>query len=136
VPTPSSFPDWKGQYYANRDLSGSPVLVRNDVDVNFNWGDGSPAPGVPADNFSVRWTRTVDFDSGVYRFLARADDGIRVYVSGDLIIDQWHNGNGEQQYSADQTLTGPHPIVVEYYEATGNALVSFTWTRIQQGPPR
>ena len=63
---------WWGDYFANRTLSGSPALSRYDDAVNFNWGTGSPGSGVPADNFSVRWTRDEWFTGGTYRFTTNA----------------------------------------------------------------
>jgi len=69
------YPDWKGEYFNNPSLQGAPVLVRNDPNVDFNWGTGSPGPGVPADNFSVRWTRTLYFQGGTYHIYAHVDDG-------------------------------------------------------------
>lgn len=62
---------------ADRDLSGSPALVRQDGDIDFDWGNGAPGPGVPADNFSVRWTNTLRLDKGNYRFTVETDDGMR-----------------------------------------------------------
>ena len=83
--------DWTGQYYDNRNLSGSPALTRTDADLRFDWGLGSPAHSLPADAFSVRWTRDVQFSAGTYNFSARSDDGMRMWVDGDLIIDYWRN---------------------------------------------
>jgi hypothetical protein len=59
----TSYPDWRGEYWSNRDLRGSLALVCNDARIKFNWGRGAPAPGLPADNFSARWTRTTSFDA-------------------------------------------------------------------------
>ena len=87
-PTPV-ITEWRGEYYGNVDLAGAPVLVRNDAAVDFDWGANAPAPGVPADRFSVRWTRTLAFAQGPYRFVARADDGIRLYrrrAAGDRCL--------------------------------------------------
>ena len=66
--TPVVISDWRGEYYNNPHLDGAPILVRNDVSVNFDWGSGSPGPGIPADNFSARWSRSVNFPAGTYRF--------------------------------------------------------------------
>ena len=86
---------WKGEYFNNPNLSGVPAMVRNDgvssLNLNFDVVGGSPASacGVPVDNFSARWTRTVNFAEGIYRFAASADNGVRLYVDGYLRIDQW-----------------------------------------------
>ena len=87
------YPDWRGAYFANSNLAGAPVVVRNDPSINFNWGLGSPAPGVPVDRFSVQWTRQQHFDEGTYRFNIETDDGMRVFVDGTLVIDEWREGS-------------------------------------------
>ncbi len=126
TPTPN-ITDWRGEYYGNTDLQGAPLVVRNDTEINFNWGLGSPDPAVPADNFSARWTRTLDFASGTYRFSVQADDGVRVFVDNNLIIDQWHSAT-LQTYTADVNLTaGSHALRVEYYEGILNAYIVFTF---------
>ncbi len=102
-------------------------MVRIDPAIRFNWGFGSPAPGIPADNFSARWNRTVWFDPGHYRFLARVDDGVRVWLNDSLIIDEWRDGS-VRSVSADRTLAGGwHSLRVEYYERSGEAVIDFGW---------
>ncbi|MGC9394895.1 MAG: PA14 domain-containing protein [Anaerolineae bacterium] len=129
------FPDWKGEYWNNTMLSGSPVLVRNDPKIDFNWGPNAPAVGLPADNFSVRWTRELTLTAGVYRFLAVADDGIRISVNGTLILDEWHISAGDRTYHAEVKLgTGTYTIVVEYFEKGGNALVKMGVDRVGDLP--
>ena len=118
---------WQGQYYSNRSLSGRPAWTRQDASINFDWGAGAPAPGLPSDNFSVRWTGTFAFQAGTYRFTATSDDGIRVYVDQRVIIDEWHD-HAARSYSTDLVLAGgPHEIVVEYYEHGGAAVAQLEW---------
>jgi PKD repeat protein len=129
-----NYPDWKAEYYNNPHLSGAPVLVRNDVSVSFDWGAGSPGPGVPVDNFSARWSRSLSFPAGTYRFYVRVDDGARLWVDGNLIIDQWHDG-APTTYSADVTLAdGWHSLRMEYYERSGGALAQLAWERLDYYP--
>jgi hypothetical protein len=133
------YPDWKGEYWPNRDLSGHPALIRNDRGskgnsvLEFDWGTGAPAAGIPADDFSARWTRQITFEPGIYRLQARADDGVRVYVDGRLIVDEWHSYR-DQTYSVDLPLNGVHRIEVQYYERGGDARVRFSWQRIGDLP--
>jgi hypothetical protein len=130
-----AYPDWKGEYWSNRSLSGSRALVRNDEMIDFHWNTGAAATGLPANNFSARWSRQVSFGSGgIYRFYAWADDGIRVYVDGDLVLDEWHDSRGDDVYVVDLTLAGRHELTVEYYERGGDALVKFWWKRIGDLP--
>ena len=128
--TEQRFDDWKGEYFANRDLEGSPILTRNDREIDFRWGTDAPALGVPTDNFSARWSRTVNFDEGTYRFFALADDGVRVFVDGNRIIDGWRNQSGNELYETELELDGDHRVTVEYYEATGGARVTAGYNRV------
>ncbi len=126
VPTSSS---WQGNFYANTTLSGTPVLQRSDSSINFSWGTSSPATSVPSDNFSATWTRTLDFEAGTFRFNATADDGVRVYVDGSLVIDEWHDAKSTT-YSKDVSMTaGTHTLRVDYYEGTGDANINVWWSK-------
>ncbi len=82
---------WYAEYFANRDLSGSPALTRYDDTLHFEWGTGSPGDPVPSDNFSARWTRDEWFETGTYRFSYRSDDGIRIWVGNTLVLDDWRD---------------------------------------------
>lgn len=125
------YPDWKGEYYANTDLSGEPELTRNDPAVSFVWGDEAPARGLPADRFSVRWTRTVILPQGAYRFSAAADDGVRVWVNERPVIDAWRE-SALTTYTGHIWLDeGAHLVRVEYFEAGGGAEAHLSWDRIE-----
>jgi len=115
------------QYFNNMTLSGTPVLERCEAAVNYDWGTASPAPGVNADGFSARWTGQFDFAAGNYTFTATADDGIRVYVDGALLIDKWID-QAVHTFTAAATLSaGTHTVKVEYYEHTGAAVAKVSW---------
>lgn len=126
---------WKAEFWNNTSLSGDPVYVRNDGAIDFDWGEGSPAQGVPRNRFSVRWSQTVNFEAGNYRFSARADDGIRVFVDGTLVMNEWRISAGDGEYRVDVPLAGAHRIVVEYFDETGFALAKFSWKRTGSLPP-
>lgn len=130
--------NWRGEYFNNRTLSGSPALVRDDANVSFNWGSGSPATGINADSFSVRWTRVINLVGGRYRFTATSDDGVRVYVDGQLVVNGW-NDQQPTTFNGERDLTsGDHTIVVEYYDYTGGAQIDFSFnlfTPPQTPPP-
>ncbi len=129
------YADWKAEFWPNRDLSGDPILVRNDTKIDFDWGSDAPAVGVSADNFSVRWSRKLTFDEGTYRFNVTADDGVRVYVDGQRVINEWHDSGGDSHH-VDLNLSGKRKIVVEYYEHGGSALVQFSWDRLSPTPTK
>src|SRR5262245_2868196 len=127
---------WKGEYFNNQTLEGSPTMVRDDTDgagfLSLNFGSGSPhsvcAPA--ADNFSARWTRTVNLTQGIYRFTASVDNGMRLYVDGYKRIDKWGN-LPPNTYTADVFLSaGNHEIKLEFIEYTGDASVSLSWTPV------
>jgi hypothetical protein len=126
----ASFPDWKGEYWSNRNLSGVPVFVRNDTRIDFNWGRSTPAAGLPADNWSARWSRSMGFEPGLYRFHATADDGIRFYLNGQLRMNEWHDSSGNEVYTVDLAVSGTCQLVIEYFEREGDALARFWWKRI------
>ena len=130
-----SFPDWKGEYFANRNLSGSPSLVRNDEDLDFDWDSGTPAIGLPANDFSARWTRKPNFSGGTYQFTLRADDGVRLFVDGVKILDEWHDSSGSDVYTVDRALDGKHTVVVEYYEHSGDAQIKISWKKLATPTP-
>ena len=82
---------WQGEYYSNQWLSGAPTLIRYEsaTPINYDWNYGSPDQRIPVDHFLVRWTRLVYFDGGRYVFTTESDDGVRLYVDGNLVIDKW-----------------------------------------------
>jgi hypothetical protein len=126
---PSLYPDWKGEYWSNPSLSGTPVLVQNEGALDFNWRDGSIAGGMPSDNFSARWTRISAFEAATYRFTLSMDDGARMWVDDRLIIDSWRDGAFHEE-TADVALTrGDHILRVEYYERGGEAQVHLRWEK-------
>jgi len=120
---------WRGEYFDNRWLGGTPVLTRNDKFIDFDWGYGSPDSRVPGDNFSASWTRTVDFAPGTYRFTVRTDDGVRLWVGEQLVIDQWRD-QWAQSHSATVYLSGEELVHMETYEHTGVAVARLRWTLV------
>ncbi len=131
-----SDPTWRGEYFANATLSGAPALVRADAEVNFRWGTGAPASGLPTDRFSVRWTRYVYFpDDGVYRFTLTSDDGSRLFIDDQMVIDAWYD-HGPKSFVVDRTLrAGHHLLRLEYYDNVGEATVELKWTAISKQEP-
>lgn len=121
---------WVGEYFNNRDLVGGPQLVRDDESVQFDWAGSAPAMNLPADGFSARWTRSLPFDAGVYRFSVRADDGVRLSVDGNRVLDEWHDSDASQVYTVDVPLSaGDHLLAVEYYERVDRALIQLSYER-------
>ena len=140
-PTPTALPgsitNWRGEYFSNRDLTGAPALLRDDREINFNWGGAAPANGLLADNFSARWTRVVDLPAGYYRFSVTVDDGARLWVNNKLVIDSWREG-GAATFTGEINLPGGGvPLRLEYFEASGLASIQLGYQRLDQAntPP-
>lgn len=129
-----SVPEWQVRYYNNINLTGSPVVTRTEPDPNYNNVLTSFAPGVAPDNFSARFERYVDVTAGTYRFSVTADDGVRVYVDGTLILDQWKE-QGPTTYTKDVTLTaGAHLLTVDYYDKSQFATLRITFGAVATTP--
>ncbi len=124
--------NWKGEYWVNTSLSGSSVVCRDDADLNFNWGAGSPDPLIPVDAFSARWTRTVNFNEGTYRFHVWHDDGARLFID-DLdvpVLDIWNTCCVTDETDAVALSEGNHVLRVEYFENSGGASAELWWERL------
>ncbi len=132
-PPPPVISDWRGEYYANRKLEGDPYLVRNDEEIDFNWGRGAPMEGFPSDDFSVRWTQSLKFDSALYRLHILGDDGIRLWVDDRMVIDEWQDGSARERTIDLAMAKGSHDLQLDYYERGGAARVSLWWEKVK-GP--
>ena len=120
-----------GSYFNNTTLSGTAVLARTEA-IDFNWGTASPGTGVNTNNFSARWTGTVLAPTtGSYRFQTVSDDGVRVWVNGVRIINNWTDHSATTNTSGTVSLTAGqrYTIQVEYYEKGGSATMRLRWLR-------
>ena len=121
-----------GEYY-ERDATNpwqTLLMKRLDPMVNFSWGDFSPDPSVPADNFMIRWTGEVEAPiTATYTFYTQTDDGIRLWVNDVQLIDNWTD-HGTTTDSGDIALTKGqrYPIVLEFYENGGGAVCQLSWS--------
>src|SRR5207253_1243442 len=114
------------EYFSNIALTPPSTRTACESAVSHDWGAGGPA-GLPVDNFSARWTGRFQFAGGNVTFTARADDGVRVFVDGAAVIDQWHD-QPATTYTAARTLSaGEHEVKVEYYERGGDAVIQVSW---------
>jgi hypothetical protein len=132
----SCFPEvppdhWRGEYFNNASLSGRPVMVRNNGDRFLRFDSGVKSPdsecNVNEDDFSVRWSRKVILAGGLYRFTVTGDDGLRLYVDGKKLIDQWRNQKRATYSREIQLKTGTHRLVLEFYDHTGEAVAVVSW---------
>ncbi|MBX3001286.1 MAG: hypothetical protein KF893_22385 [Caldilineaceae bacterium] len=126
--------DWLATFFANRTLSGEPAFATRVNAVVFDWEYRSPAPGIlPADGFSARFERILSLPNGLYEFSVQADDGVRVWVDGELMVDAWHLASG-QIYQFSRDLTGPTPVRIDYFEAGGQAGIQFGYEMVAEFP--
>jgi hypothetical protein len=125
---------WLGEYFNNTTLSGNPALVRNDPEISFGWGTGSPvSQSIRENQFSVRWTRTLNLTPGRYRFSARYDDGLRLWVDGQLLLNDWLAGSVRERQAEVEVVGETTPVRVEYFDDTGIATAQLSWRRIGEG---
>ncbi len=135
ITTPPSFNSFKAEYFNNQTLSGSPAYSTDTININYNWGTGSPASGINSDHFSARYTGLFNFDGSNYKFNVKSDDGVRVYLDGQLIIDAWKD-QSQTNYSVLKTPTsGNHVVTVEYYENGWDAVLIANWTKVYLSSP-
>jgi uncharacterized protein (DUF1800 family) len=131
--TPGSLPGegLYGQYFNNPDLSGSPVLRRTDRQLDFTWGSGSPGEGVRSDNYSVRWTGSIAAPvTGNFTFSTLSDDGVRLWVNGEKVIDNWtpHSPTINRSKALSLTAGKTYAIKLEYFERTGGSTMKLLWS--------
>ena len=133
-PQPAPTNTWRATYFANKDFAGSPVLVQDVPDVNFNWGFGSPGPSVPVDYFSARYERIMALVPGSYLLTLRMDDGARLFIDDQLVLDDWRVGSA-RELSAVRTLGSSARLRIDYFEETGEASIFFAMTPMGVPPP-
>lgn len=127
--------DFNAQYFNNKDLSGEPVLTRTETEINNVWYLDSPNPLVNDDGFSARWIKTTNFNPGSYDFIVAADDGVRLYIDNNLVLDQWKDQSAVSNLVQQNMTAGNHEIKMEYYENTGNAVAKLSWSPTDEAPP-
>ena len=123
----------KGEYYNNIDFTDL-ALERTDARVNFDWGEGSPNSRIGNDTFSVRWSGRIEpLYSETYTFQTTSDDGVRLWVNDQLIIDEFQDQpptsfTGSISLNAGQQ----YDIRLEYYENLGGAVSQLAWSSASQ----
>jgi hypothetical protein len=121
-----------GAYYANQigTFNNPPTLTRLDPTINFNWNSIGPNSSVGQTNFSVRWTGSVQpLFNEAYTFYATADDGVRVWLNGQLLINGWVD-QPPTTYQAIVTLRAQqlYTVQIDYYQHLGGAVAQLAWS--------
>ena len=140
VGTPGNGTGLSGDYFAygngSTNFTGLPALTRVDPTVDFNWETAAPDPSLPADYFLVRWHGLVQpIYSDLYTFSTRTDDGARLWVNGQLLVNRWQN-QGATTVSGNIALQAGrrYELVMEYYENTSAASAQLSWSSLHQPP--
>jgi beta-glucosidase len=124
-------------YFPNKSLSGIPILQRIDQEVNFDWEGRAAAPGIGPDNFSVRWTGfLVAPVSGIYSVGVKADDGFRLFLDEQPIVDDWSNHAAYPALRSINLEAGhSYRLALEYYQAEMGSSAQLIWQlpRDEQG---
>lgn len=135
--------NYTAEYFNNDDLSGEAAVRRYEEIIQFTWEYSSPHPEIQPENFSARYSGS--FTSGLphlHTFFAWPRGGARIYVDGELLLDQW-KAEGENEFSANKFIgKGSHTWTVEYRHGTGKANFSaaeapwplkIAWADVSQG---
>lgn len=119
----------RGDYYNNPNLAGYYTFTRTDTSVNFEWGSSGPSALINPKTFSVRWTgRVLPTHTGKYSFYTQSDEGARLWVNGQLLIDNWKKAEREASGNIQLTAGVKYTIVMEFYEKKGNAVAKLLWS--------
>ena len=119
-----------GQYYDNQDFTNL-KFTRIDPQINFDWGTGTPSNTIAAGSYSVRWTGVLLApESGNYMFSTLNSDGVRLYVNGNLMIDDWTDQSRNWTDGSSIYLNAGQQYLVQmdYYKNTGSAVAKLKWT--------
>ena len=126
----------KGEYFNNMDFSGKPVLTRIDKQINFDYKGGSPDELIRKNNFSIRWSgKLIPPATKTYKISVTTDDGVRLYIDGELLVNQWHMRGPTTNVVSKKLKAGhPYDIRIEYYEETGGASAHLGWEPLTVDP--
>ncbi len=125
---------WSADYFAGTELAGKVIATDCLADLDATYAAGEGPDGVGSTLYSARFTRVIDEGAGTYTFSARSDDGVRVSVDGENVIDSWVRQSGTVTHTGSVALTeGQHVIVVEYFQRYGTASLSVDYEKVPTG---
>ena len=120
----------KGEYYTGTNFEQK-VLTRIDPQIQFNWLDSSPAPGIPHSYYSIRWTgKLLAPATGEYYFYAKVDDGIRIWVGNQKVMDSWQL-NDSKSFTGNIVLKAGqyYDLRVDYFNDMLEGEIYLYWQR-------
>lgn len=140
----------KGEYFRGREFAGAPAMTRVDSRIAFRWDRGAPTDDLAArgelsneqslagDDFSVRWTgQLLPPTSGKYELAVGANDGVRLYLDGKLLVNGWETNERVRSHSVSVDLQSgrAYEVKLEYFEDIRDAEVRLGWRRPGAKPP-
>jgi glucose/arabinose dehydrogenase/mono/diheme cytochrome c family protein len=132
---PASTPGFAATYFTDTSLQ-KPAHVQLEASIDHDWAQGPPLDGHPADGFSVRWHGTfAATGAGDYLITTVTDDGVRVYLDGQLVIDDWSPGGLRTNTAAFALAAGAaREVIVEYFDEAGHATCRVLCQLAGEGP--
>lgn len=121
-------------YYDNKFLEGTPKS-RIDKVVNFDPVNQPPDPYTSARYKSIRWTGFINPTiSGMYKIGVNSDDGVRLWLKDEMVVDEWHNrGATTDQVDIEMTAGEKYAITLEYFDNGGDATCQLLWKAPSMG---
>ncbi len=121
----------RGEYFNNKNLEGQPDTIKYDETLDYVWREDAPAPGIQKDSFSVRWTGLLTPPvSGEYTIGVTGDDGIRLYLDDELLIEDWtDHAPITLKTTVNLKKDRDYRIKIEYYENAGGATIKLGWIK-------
>ena len=129
----SSLPGLNATYYDNMNFTGA-TMTRFDPRIDFDWASGSPSPSLGNDTYSARWTGQVSpLFSETYTFYSRTDDGARLWVNNQILVDRWVDQSVTETSGTIALTAGQYyDLRMEYYENGGDAEAHLSWSSPSQ----
>jgi WD40 repeat protein len=106
-------------------VSSPPIREQRAPSINFSWGRDSPGGGVPPDYFALVANATVELADGKYTLMTLSDDGVRVFLDGQLKIENWTGHPAILNKAESEIQAGKHDIRIEFFEAGSDATLQF-----------
>jgi len=117
-----------GEYFTNPNLEGTPYEVRIDSAINFSWFNRAPLHGMNPENYSMRWHGNITAPiTGSYLIAVNGDDGFRLFIDDQLMIDAWYNGWKSENIHLMLEAGSQHSVEIEYYQKDWYSHISLEW---------
>jgi hypothetical protein len=124
---------WRIDYFPNANWSGAPLYTDFSNMVNFNWGDASPGPRLPSQNWSARISSESFFYAGIYRFTIVADDEFTLYINGQNYFSTVATGQAGKAIVLDLGMPqGINSLRLDYRQLDGTGYINMRWEHIKQ----